>query len=129
MTDAATSRAQGAALMVRRYNAVQNDGEKESAVEMLNEMFADIRCHHNPTLGLVTYFNSTKMKNLPHSLTFGSNVVIQVRQDGRGVIQKNRFGLSGLVVPTLEMARRLKISVISELTCKSRVDLINEDWI
>lgn len=119
--------AQAAGPLLQRYARVQNDAEKAATVEALNEVFQDIRFRHLAKDRLLVYYLEGRIIKIPASVRMHASLILKVQLDGRAVVEKDRGGRPGRLIPAMELLAELG-GVIPR---RSRWEMIgnDEDWI
>lgn len=120
-------RARAAGPLLQRYAQVRNDAEKAATVEVLNEVFQDIRFRHQPKVGLVVYYLEGRVIKFPASIQMHASLILRIQLSGWAVVEKDRVGSPGRQILAMELLAELGV----EIPRRSRWERIgsDEDWI
>lgn len=120
-------RARQATAMIRRYESVQNDPEKEAAVGMLNQVYPGIRFRHLPSEGLVVFYLRGSPRQLPLGVAHRVSVILEIQPTGEALVLKHPSLTRGLRAPARDLFHEL--TGVAPAGIKSRWVMLEEDWI
>lgn len=123
-------RAQQAAVFLQRFHQVNNDLEREAALDQINELYPDFDCRYHKAYGLAIFVKPSAASVVPKALTYHANVIIEVDTNGFGTLRKCKVGTPGERMTAVDLAKLFNFSLtIPESLRLTRWAAIEEDWI